>query len=91
MRAVVKMAIQVGLMYSGSWIMSSVSRRNTSVVVWSLRDESVVFCTLLNLWTTDPLTTAVKAVHSPVAPGVFLQARPVVALSLVVQITLRSS
>ena len=51
----------------------------------------VVFRTLLELWTTDPFITAVRAVHSPVAPGVFLQTGPIVALSLVVQITLRSS
>ena len=53
--------------------------------------RNVVFRTLLELWTTDPFITAVRAVHSPVAPGVFPQAGPIVALSLVVQITLRSS
>ena len=53
--------------------------------------RKVVFRTLLELWTTDPFITAVRAVNSPVAPGVFPQAGAVVALSLVVQITLRSS
>ena len=53
--------------------------------------RNVVFRTLLDLWTTVPFITAVRAVHSPVAPGVFLQTGPIVALSLVVQITMRSS
>ena len=53
--------------------------------------RNVVFRTLLELWTTDPFITAVRAVDSPVTPGVFLQTGPIVALSLVVQITLRSS
>ena len=53
--------------------------------------RNVVFLFLLKLWTTDPFITAVRAVNSPVAPGVFPQAGAVVALSLVVQITLRSS
>ena len=53
--------------------------------------RKVVFRTLLELWTTDPFITAVRAVNSPVASGVFPQAGPIVALSLVVQITMRSS
>ena len=84
MRVVVKMAIQAGFM-------DHVLSVKTEHFCGSLVTESVAFLTLLNLWTTDPLITAVKAVHSPVAPSVYLQAGPVVALSLVVQITLWSS